>query len=426
MPKFLLRAAAYTQPVNSPEPTLDQRCSTRSAAALSLRAWCAALAVGLLVLTGCGATSSHNHTQGASDEHSDGAIDDHSDDYAKAVPEKPLRAGEERLTLTMPDEYTPSAPTGVGTDDYRCFLLDPELTEPVYLTGTHVLPGNPQVVHHVILFRVPPEKVALAEKVDSFETGPGWTCFGDTKLGEGPQLDDAPWIGAWAPGATESVQAKGYGVRLEPGSRVIMQVHYNLLEGAEPDVSSASLRVTKPGVKLTPIRTMLMPAPVELPCRPGHTDSPLCDRNAAVADVKARFGEGPGATGDLLHLLCNSKPTPGPEQSCVRTIGKPTKILAVAGHMHLLGKSIKVVVNPGTDRERTIMDIPMWDFDNQAAHRIKPVVLQPFDTIKVTCRHSQDMRDKLPSFEGQPDRYVVWGEGTIDEMCLAILQTTDA
>ena len=71
----------------------------------------------------------------------------------------PLRNGEDRLTLTMPEAYTPSAPTGKGTDDYRCFMLDPKLAEDKYLTGTNVLPGNPDVVHHVILFRVPPDQV---------------------------------------------------------------------------------------------------------------------------------------------------------------------------------------------------------------------------------------------------------------------------
>ena len=39
-----------------------------------------------------------------------------------------LRAGETRMTLRIPKTYTPSAPNGVGTDDYRCFLLDPHLT----------------------------------------------------------------------------------------------------------------------------------------------------------------------------------------------------------------------------------------------------------------------------------------------------------
>ena len=29
-----------------------------------------------------------------------------------------------------------------------------------------------------------------------------------------------------------------------------------------------------------------------------------------------------------------------------------------------------------------------------------------------------------PSFDGQPERYVVWGEGTTDEMCLGIVLFT--
>ena len=31
------------------------------------------------------------------------------------------------------------------------------------------------------------------------------------------------------------------------------------------------------------------------------------------------------------------------------------------------------------------------------------------------------MRQQLPALAGTPPRYVVWGEGTADEMCLAIL-----
>ena len=44
------------------------------------------------------------------------------------------------------------------------------------------------------------------------------------------------------------------------------------------------------------------------------------------------------------------------------------------------------------------------------------------EQVEVTCRHVQWLRDKLPAFEGQPDRYVVWGKGTTDEMCLGMLQ----
>ena len=71
------------------------------------------------------------------------------------------------MTLEMDTDYTPSAPTGVGTDDYRCFLLDPGLEEDVWLTGSQVLPGNPDVVHHVILFKVDADQVAAAEELDA-------------------------------------------------------------------------------------------------------------------------------------------------------------------------------------------------------------------------------------------------------------------
>ena len=97
-------------------------------------------------------------------------------------------------------------------------------------------------------------------------------------------------------------------------------------------------------------------------------------------------------------------------------------VLGVAGHMHLLGRSLRIEVNPGTPRARTILDIPVWDFDNQQTRPITPVHLDPFDTVRITCHHVQWLRDVLPAFEGSPDRYVVWAEGSTDEMCLGMLQ----
>ena len=339
------------------------------------------------------------------------------------VPPRPLKAGEHRVTMRMPEAYTPSAPNGVGTDDYRCFLLDPHLARDSFLTGTNVLPGSPDVVHHVILFRVDPDQVAEAETKDAAESGEGWTCFGGTGLeGDFANVDDANWLGAWAPGTRESLAPPGYGVPLERGSRIVMQVHYNLLVADDPDTSAAQLRLAPRGATPTPLHTYLMPAPVELPCRPGHDSSPLCDRDAAVADVKQRFGDGPGSTGDLLHLLCGDRPVASQVTSCTRHVSRPMTVLGVAGHMHLLGRLIRIVTNPGTPRARTVLDLPVWDFDNQGARPVRPVHLEPFDTIRVTCRHVQWLRDRLPAFAGQPERYVVWGEGTTDEMCLGMLQ----
>jgi Copper type II ascorbate-dependent monooxygenase, N-terminal domain len=347
----------------------------------------------------------------------------HDGHVAKPAKAKPLRTGETRTTIAMPGSYTPSAPYGTGTDDYRCFLLDPQLERDAWLTGTHVLPGNPDVVHHVILFQVPPEQVAAAEAKDAAEEDEGWTCFGGTGLEQFQNVDNASWIGAWAPGGQESVVKPGFGVRLAKGARVVMQVHYNLLAGQEPDTSAAQLRLAPGQRPYQALSTMLLPAPVELPCRPEHADGELCDRAAALADVKERFGA-EGNTADALYFLCGGGPKAGEEQSCVRTLGEPLTIHGVAGHMHLLGRSITIEVRPGTPRAQTVLDIPVWDFDDQGSRSIEPITLQPFDQVKVTCTHVQWLRDKLPAFEGQPDRYVVWGEGTTDEMCLGMLQVT--
>ena len=350
------------------------------------------------------------------------AHDEHAG--VKPVEPKPLRAGETRMELEMSAAYTPSAPYGTGTDDYRCFLLDPQLKKDSWLTGTHVLPGNPNVVHHVILFRVPPEQVKAAEAKDAETDGEGWTCFGGTGLEQFQNVDNAAWVGAWAPGAQESVTRQGLGTRLAKGSRIVMQVHYNLLAGAQPDTSAALLRFAPSDRKYQALSTMLLPAPVELPCRAKHSGNPLCERDAAVADVKQRFGA-EGGTADLLHLLCGTKPKAGEVQSCTRTLGEAITIHGVAAHMHLLGREIRIEVNPGTPEAKTILDIPIWDFDNQGAVPIDPIKLDAFDTLKVTCRHQQWLRDDQSAFEtAREDRYVVWGDGTTDEMCLGMVQVT--
>ena len=202
-----------------------------------------------------------------------------------------------------------------------------------------------------------------------------------------------------------------------------MQVHYNLLAGPKPDVTTAQLRLAPKSKDLAALETVLMPAPVELPCRAGHDTSPLCDRSTALADVRKRFGSEVGMTADYLHLLCGQI-RPGDVQTCDRTMQQPAVIRAAAGHMHLLGRSIKIEIDPGTPKARTVLDIKNWDFDNQGSTPVKPMKLEPGDTVRVTCRHDQSLRDLLPAFDGQPERYVMWGEGTTDEMCLGLLLVT--
>jgi hypothetical protein len=106
-------------------------------------------------------------------------------------------------------------------------------------------------------------------------------------------------------------------------------------------------------------------------------------------------------------------------QTCTRRAPEAMTIRAAAGHMHLLGRQISVAVNG-----RKVLDIPVWDFDDQKSRPVEPVAVRPGDELTVRCRHDQSLRDQLPAFEGQEERYVVWGEGTTDEMCLGILLVT--
>ena len=70
------------------------------------------------------------------------------------------------------------------------------------------------------------------------------------------------------------------------------------------------------------------------------------------------------------------------------------------------------------------LDIKVWDFDNQAAVPVPATAIKPGDSVRITCTHDQAWRDRLPDLQGLPERYVVWGEGTTDEMCLGLLSVT--
>ena len=49
------------------------------------------------------------------------------------------------------------------------------------------------------------------------------------------------------------------------------------------------------------------------------------------------------------------------------------------------------------------------------------MTVRPGDTYRVTCTHDATLRQRLPLLRHQPPRYVVWGAGTSDEMCLGIV-----
>jgi len=90
--------------------------------------------------------------------------------------------------------------------------------------------------------------------------------------------------------------------------------------------------------------------------------------------------------------------------------------------MHLLGRSMKLILNPGTPGEKVLLDRPQYNFDDQSPTILsKPVALKVGDTVRVQCTFDPTLRAILPQFKKVAPRYVTWGEGSSDEMCLGVL-----
>lgn len=337
----------------------------------------------------------------------------------------PLRDGERFQEVGLSRPYRPAPPEG-GTDEYRCFLIDPKITEAAYLTGSQFLPQNGEIVHHGIFYQIAEDDVDEAKRVDAKTDGDGWQCFGGSGLDEA----ESNYIGAWAPGHAETLIGDRTGYRIEPGSRIVLQVHYNLLatngKRGPTDQSSMRLRLAPGTADVTPLVGSLLPAPIELPCTPAES-GPLCDRETAIEDLVTRTGAEARDEVDELNQYCNqgNQPVPGNTQHCDHQVPQPALLYAVTPHMHLLGRSITVELNPGTPTARTLLDQPAYNFDDQSAQVLpQPVQLNAGDTVRVTCTHDATLRSKLPQLETLKPRYVVWGAGTSDEMCLAILTAT--
>jgi len=90
------------------------------------------------------------------------------------------------VTIEMPEPYTLETEPG-KTDDFRCFLIDWPLDREVFVTGINPVPGNREIVHHLIVAAVTGDAIDAAETLDAEHAGPGWDCEGG--LGDIPLQD---------------------------------------------------------------------------------------------------------------------------------------------------------------------------------------------------------------------------------------------
>jgi hypothetical protein len=336
-------------------------------------------------------------------------------------------AAQRTTTITMEaaTSYTPLAPKG-STDDYHCTLVDPHVTQNSFIVSSHFFPHSPEV-HHAIVFLVPPELAAAARAAD--QGGKGWTCFGESALPHTVatnHISNTPWLSAWGPGHGLDVVPAGTGVPIPAGSLVVLQVHYNLLAGDRPVRVEMQLHTVPASTPLRPLSLMLLPAPPDVPCPAGVT-GPLCNRAASLANLGQRFGAAQVRFVNNLEGFCGRDPANPPSSdttTCTWPVGQSGNVVRLGVHMHLLGRAMQIVLDPGTPQAKTLLDVTNYNFDYQRAYSLQtPVPVKPTDTIGVTCTYDPKLAQELPALRKVPPHFVTWGDGSSDEMCLALVQT---
>ncbi|TNE86674.1 MAG: hypothetical protein EP330_21025 [Deltaproteobacteria bacterium] len=275
------------------------------------------------------------------------------------------------LTVDFGFDYTPTESSGHPEDDYRCFLLDTGLDTDQYITAFEVEPGDPEMVHHVILWNLGSEE-AQTQAESRAGTEGSYTCFGDSGI------SDSTPMATWAPGSGVVEYPEGTGVEVKAGRKLIMQVHYHLLPESRSDRTKVHLELSSSVAQ--PAITYLLPASVNL--QPGQ--------QAAHAGFDYSLGQ----------------------------VGVPfgVNLWGVLPHMHTRGSRITLRKESADRTEgECLVDVPHWDFQWQQQYFFtEPVRIESDDRIILDCWFDTTGDDSI----------VRWGDGTNDEMCLVGVYVT--
>lgn len=280
------------------------------------------------------------------------------------------------LPPTYDFQTAPSAAyvsTAHMSDDYRCFVLGKIADVDRFVTAVNLVPGDPRVVHHVLLFaNTTAGEDAAAVALDAADPQLGYSCFGNAGDGVGQRL-----ITVWTPGSGPKVYEPGFGVRVPAGRSLVMQVHYNYSTVTAPDLTTVKLRTAANVTNEVYVGLLDDGALVVPPNQQAASyrwEIPLSDRL-------------PGSA----------------------------KIRWVAPHMHTYGRQARSELRHADGTTSCLADVPRWDFHWQRIYDYaQPVELLPSDTVVNTCTY--DTRGRSTP--------LTWGVRTEDEMCLVVVGLT--
>lgn len=200
--------------------------------------------------------------------------------------------------------------------------------------------------------------------------------------------DDQPfrgvgWLTAYVPGQRMIPMPAGHARRVPAGSRLVFQMHYTTNGTAQEDLSKVGVIFADPKEVTDEVITLIgIDQEFEIP--------PHAERH----EVKGR----------------------------VRWMPKDGKLLAIAPHMHVRGKSFEMSAEK-QDGSTTLLNVPQYDFNWQHSYVLaEPMPLQ--DIARLNFAATFDNSDKNP-FNPDPTQWVNWGDQTWEEMAVVFLEVSD-
>jgi hypothetical protein len=311
---------------------------------------------------------------------------------------------------------TPFVATG-DRDQFRCFVLDHPYAQGAYLTGIHVVPGNKKVVHHAVVFTDPGGKEAAKAGPDG-----SYDCWSNSMMNDGIGQTDGHssiTLDVWTPGITPVDLPSNVAIPLAPNSKLIMLIHYSPAGAiAEPDVTTVRLRTTQRKPEYLLFTNAVGNAPEQLPSGDGLLPGPHDPDGKPVFLI-------PKNAHDHVETMQFTMP---PKQAGAEK--QTTWIYGVMAHEHLAGIDAKIDHQRSADTQCLLED--RWDFHWQRMYTYTAAeiemlpTLEPGDKVRLRCTYDNSMANRRlgPEYKarGLSPMDVHLGEGTLEEMCLLVLQ----
>ncbi len=294
-----------------------------------------------------------------------------SGDTSKALSPPIYSSKEEIVSPDLVGRMPKFTIPNTGADLYQAFIVSEPSNSVNFITEIEVVPGNRNVVHHVLVFQ---DTSMAPVNNDSAYAGPGYVAFG------GIGSSSAKLVSAWVPGASTFKLPIGMGVKLDLGARLIIQIHYPNGSGGEIDSTKLNIKYTT-----TPLRNVST-APV---LNTGNlTNGPLFIQAGTTKTLNSQY-----------------------------TVPINLTAISVAPHAHLICKKFEVYGVTLSKDTIKFIKIDDWDFHWQGAHSFKQPIKIPAGTI-LYGKAFYDNTSNNPHNPSSPPKDVKQGEATTDEMML--------